>query len=238
MSKRMILIAVAVLGVLSLLVPTSRGQAQASPVPQMNTNVTFQVIIGAALSGNVDVWLDGAITKATNVKPLNASGFVVTTSGSHTITLTDTGTNTQVGTAEPVNLAALSDTSVALLPDMTWTTIADLGVSPLAGQATAQVINLSPNTTPVDVTIDGAVPATFLGTAYPLASASYLAIPAGSHVVSIPGSMAAPVTHYFQSVHVYSILIFWDPANSLPKILVSTEFSFTKQFYIPMGFKE
>ena len=68
------------------------------------TNADFQVVIAAPLTTNVDVYVDGVITSASGlkaVKPLNASGFIVVTPGSHIITLDQTGTTTQVGPSRP-----------------------------------------------------------------------------------------------------------------------------------------
>jgi hypothetical protein len=217
--------------VLAILNPLLGNGSLVSAAPQVATTARFRVVIAANVSTSVDVYVDGVISTESGlkaVKPLDASGYIVAPGGSHTITLDQTGTTTPVGSPFSFNFSAGSDTSVVLLADMTWMTIADVDTAPLPLQATARLVNLSANTNPVSLSVDGATPAAFTGIGYKTTSASYLAYPIGLHTLAIPGSSARVVSYTFQDGHVYSIFIFWDPTKNLPRIVAKSDTTFIK----------
>jgi hypothetical protein len=235
MLKRLSHLIAVLLMMAAILVPTASSFAQNSLAPQVNTNATFQVIVAdATLAANVDIFVDGAATASViGVKPLSASSFITIPGGSHTITLFLTTTSTAVGTPFTFNFppGPHSDWSLVLLPGSTWLTnpIADIDTHPASGQATARVINLTPGT--VDVTVDAAVPATYVGVLSDTASPTYISFPVGSHVITTPNAAKA-LTKTFIVADVYSIIVFW--TGSAPKLYLSTEFSFFKPVaYIP-----
>jgi hypothetical protein len=217
---------------LAVLIPFSLTSAPASAAPQISTTARFRVVVAASLSTNVDVWVDGVITSASgllsSVKPLDASGYLSVTGGSHTITLYQTATTTPVGTPFTYSFTAGTDTSVALLADMTWMTIPDINVAPLPLQATARLVNLSASTNPVSLSVDAVTPPAFTAIAFKSTSASYLAYPIGLHSLAIPGNAVKPVSYNFQDGHVYSIFIFWNALRSQPRIVAKSDTTFIK----------
>jgi hypothetical protein len=183
-------------------------------------------VVAAALPTNADVYLDGAITPQSGlsaVKPLNASGYVVTLEGSHTITLFQMGTSTPIGGAFATSFTAGTNYTVVLLSDMTWMVFPDTNPTPASGMFTARVINLSANNNPVSVQVDTAVPPMFNAVAYKSASSSYFSAAAASHTLSIQGSTAKTITYTFQAGHVYSIYVFWDPTLNAPLIIPKSD---------------
>jgi hypothetical protein len=211
------------------MIPVTIGQAQLSIGPLVATNARFRVVVAAPLPTAVDVWLDGALTTQSGlnaVQPLNDSGSITVSAGSHTIRLTQTGTTTQVGTDFVGTFNATTNTSVILDSNMNWMILDNAGTAPLPTHANARVVNLSSHNNPVSVALDGSVPGLFSNIVYKTASTSYLSIPVGIHALTVPGTTAKTVNYNFQDARVYSIFIFWDPALSSPKILASAETTF------------
>ena len=238
MLKRSFIITITTILILAVLIPMTNGQAQFSVGPLASSSARFRVVVAANLTTNVDIWLDGVITAESglkSVKPLNDSGFITITAGAHTITLNQTGTTTAASTPFVFTFSAGTNLSIILLPDNTWMTIANTGTAPLPLQATARLINLSPNNNPVSLSVDLTAPPAFTSIAFKSTSASYLAIPIGIHALAIPGSTAKVVNHNFLDGHVYSIYVFWEPSATIPKILVSAETSFIKNTPTPTG---
>ncbi len=100
MSKRFFFAVLTVILALTMMFPASSGQAQQGVGPQASLNPRFRVVIGANLSTTVDVWLDGVLTVesgANAVQPLNYSGSIVVPAGSHTISVSLTGTTGVIG---------------------------------------------------------------------------------------------------------------------------------------------
>jgi hypothetical protein len=231
MSKRLISVFAIGLLFIGILVPLSISNAQNINAPQVSTSTRFRVVIAAPLTTSVDVWLDGVITTEAGlfaVKPLNVSGYVVTVAGSHTITLDQTGTTTQVGTPFTTSFTAGTNYTVVLLSDMTWIVMTDNNTAPALGMFNARVVNLSANNNPVSVQVDTAVPPMFNAVPYKSASSSYFTAAIGLHSLSIPGSTAKVISYDFQDGHVYSIFIFWDAAKTAPVIIPKSDTTFIK----------
>jgi hypothetical protein len=204
------------------------------------TTATVQVVVGAVLSTNVDVYIDSVITAesgANATKPLNQSGFIVVQAGSHTISLTQTGTSTPASapysSAYTGTFAAGTDTTLVLYPDGSWAAILDTGTPPASGNVSVRVFNISPNNATVDVSINTIPAATSItGTAYKSAS-SYVSIPVGTYTITEPASTKSTTKNLLGS-HVYSIFVFGDTTSGVTKVLAAAQFDFSMHYYLPM----
>ena len=240
MKKRTFALSAVVMLVLAALIPLSNSHAQSSSSTNVTSTARFRVVIAAPLSTAVDVYLDGGITTISGLaaaKPLNASGYVNTVGGGHTITLDQTGTTTPVSTFN-TTFTAGTNSSLVLLPNMTWMVLLDLNPAPAPLSANVRLVNLSPNNNPVSLSVNGVVPAAFTSIAYQASSASYVSYPVGvADTLAIPGSTAKVISYTFQDGHVYSIFVFFDPVKNLPKIVAKSDTTYIKATPIPtVGF--
>ena len=239
MLKRFFLGIAAVIWILAILNPLSYDHAQVSAASPLVANGRFRVVVAATLATTVDVWVDGAATAEVAVKPLNSSGFItVTATANHIVSLFQTGTTTAVGPTYTINLTSANDTSLIFLSGNTWMSLLDSGVAPNPSEATARVINLSPDNLSVSLVVDATTPSpfTFPAVDYKSASPAYAAFSVGPHTLSIPADSTIPsITYNFKNGHVYSIFLFRDTNLAKTKILVAAEKSFstgpTKLFF-------
>jgi hypothetical protein len=238
--RYLVVIAVGILALVQLF-PMGGGQIQVSAAaPLASSSTRFRVVIAETLSASANIYLDGVIVNANTTPPptptptpipgpavlpsLNASGYITTTGGSHTVSLTQAGTTTAFTGVLPFTFSPVAGTNytLVLLSGNTWITIVDPSTAPAAGTANARVINLSANNNPVSVDIDGVSPIGFASVAYQTINSTtsvYASVTAASHTITAPGSNANPRVFLFQAGHVYTIFLFFDTTKNQTVIL-------------------
>jgi hypothetical protein len=221
MTKRFMAVIAIGIVVLALVLPLSVGQAQVPAAPSASTTTRFRLVNAANTSTGLDLAVDGTKSLViVGILSLKTSKYdTILTAGNHTITLFQTGTLTPVGTALTFNFAARTNYTIVLLPDMTWVEYTDTNPSPAPGTSNARLINLSPNNNPASLAVDGTVPIDFTNIAYKSAGATYLNLLIGAHNLTVPSTLAKAKAFTFLDGHVYSIMLFWDAAKSLPVIV-------------------
>jgi hypothetical protein len=227
----------------ALFLPFLQVQSPVSAAaPLASTSTRFRVVIAESLAANANIYLDGTIVDATpspTVTPVptpsamvvasfDASGYITTTAGSHTITLTQNGNTTPFTGVSPYTFNPVAGTNytIVLLPGNSWITIVDGNTAPAAGTANARILNFSSVNNPATVDVDGVAPAAFTGVPYQTASSTtsvYANVTAILHTLTIPGSNANAKAYTFLAGHVYSIFIFDNTVTNKTVILPKSD---------------
>ena len=245
MSKRLFAVLGVSLLVLAFIIPVGASSAQAPIGPSVANSSRFRVVIAGGLPTQADVWVDGAVSTISGLmaaKSYDASGYVNSTGGPHTIQLYETGTMTPMPGVPTysVTLTANLDYSLVLLSDnLTWMQVQDLNPVPAPNTANARVFNLSanPSTSTVSVLMDGLPVTQWANIAY-LSTSSYASIDTTviNHTLSMLG--AVNKVYFFQDAHVYTIFIFWAPNTKgvfSPVILPQTDSNLAPHTLTPTG---
>jgi hypothetical protein len=245
MLKRIFAVISVGLFALALFLPFWQVQSPVSAAPLVSAFPRFRVVIAESLGVNANLYLDGSLVTSTSnptatppttpsamvIASYNTSGYVATTAGSHTISLTQDGTTTGFTGVSPFTFSPAAGTNytVVLLPGNTWITIVDGNVAPVAGTVNARVLNFSSANNPVTVDVDGTAPAAFTAIPYQggnSATSIYANFSAATHTLTIPGSNATAKSFSFLDGHVYSIFIFDNTSSGVTVILPKSDTNF------------
>lgn len=232
MYKRiMAFLAITILTV-AVALPLSIGRAQVGAIsPMVSTTLRIRLVNAANTATGVDLHENGTLsTVILNVLSLKVSKYdTLAAGGSYTITLTQAGTTTAVGTPLTYTFVSKTNYTLVLLPDMTWLVIVDVNPTPtVVGDANARLINLSPNNNPVSVAVNGTVPSQFNSIAYKFnayTATNYMNIAPSitPYSLTIPGSTAKAVSFSPVAGYTYSVMVLWDSIKGMPVILRETD---------------
>jgi hypothetical protein len=243
MLKRVLAVLSVGLLAVALFLPFLQVQSPVSAAaPLVSSSTRFRVVIAENLAASANIYLDSTIVDITPsptatpvptpsamvVAPFDASGYVTTTAGSHTITLTQNGNTTAFTGVSPFTFNPVAGTNytIVLLPGNSWITIVDGNTAPAVGTANARILNFSSINNPAAVDVDGVAPAAFTGVLYQTTNSTasvYGNITAVLHTLTIPGSNANAKAYTFQSGHVYSIFIFDNTVTNKTVILPKSD---------------
>ncbi len=246
MLKRIFAVLSVGLFAVALFLPFWQVQSPVSAAaPLVSSSTRFRVVVAESLAASANIYLDSAIVNSTPnptatpvptpsamvLAPFDASGYITTTAGTHTISLTQAGTTNAFTGVSPftINPAAGTNYTLVLLTGNSWITIVDGNVAPAAGTANARILNFSSVNNPVTVDVEGTAPAGFTGIPYQTTNSTtsvYANLTAVLHTLTIPGSNAKAKSYTFQDGHVYSIFIFDNTTTGLTVILPKSDTNF------------